>query len=123
MKFPNAIREIILAGRIKKAVSPMIKVSSIGTEMYLDMIKGMLNESLLIINAVGPIIEKNADSIAKAIILLEPAFKEMKENLVLSTSTERMTTLSDNIANRYSDVLKSASDEVASALKIEEEDK
>jgi DNA-binding ferritin-like protein len=90
------LKKAILAKRIKKCAEPTANIILDGIVIYERMFHNILQLTQVIVREVEPLVEKHADKIAEAVVLLEPMLKEMKELNSLKTIENQDTFLTED---------------------------
>lgn len=116
----DSFKKAILSKRIKKAATPAANIATEGMVIYQRTLQSMLTLMQDFVREVTPVIERNSDKIADAILTLQPVFEELKELQIVKTfqnSKELGERIEDEITQQAVENIKAYAEEFSEAVK------
>lgn len=117
MGFFTGLKSAILASRIRKAASPIVEMSKVGADVYIDFVTSYLGITKKVVEEVAYLAGKHSDSIANAIVTLEPLFKDIKNHEGFKSIGKEIESITETLNNKWTAPINEKVEVVREALK------
>lgn len=116
----NQFKEAVLATRIRKAAVPSTELYNEAGDAYVDLITAYIGITKKVVTELAFLASKHADEIAKAIVTLEPVYKDLKAHPMFKQLEGEMTSMLESFNSRHEGSIQEKLDAVKDALKVNE---
>lgn len=117
MGFFTGLKSAILASRIRKAASPVVELTKVSCDTYVDFITAYMGITKKAVEEIAYLAGKHSDSIANAIVTLEPLFKDIKNHEGFKSIGKEFESMVEALNSKWETPIKDKLEVVKEALK------